>query len=172
MCSGGLADGSSIGFQPFFGLVFFGHIPLKERMEERVVYKGGLGLSGSFRAYCCLLSFPSLAVSLVHACGCSVYLATSSQKVPKTNISDHSGIYPVSILHSWGSRLEAWRWEGEGTRAKPRVPLEVMGAFWRPPRTLEIVSISLMCIACRKWRSPLLSLSFQSICDSQKPKRY
>lgn len=120
----------------------------------------------------CLLSFPSLAVSLVHACGCSVYLATSSQKVPKTNISDHSGIYPVSILHSWGSHLEAWRWEGEGSRAKPRVPLEVMGAFWRPPRTLEIVSISLMCIACRKWRSPLLSLSFQSICDSQKPKRY
>ena len=96
MCSGGLADGSSIGFQPFFGLVFFGHIPLKERMEERVVYKGGLGLSGPTVS----LELPFSGSQLGACLCCSVYLATSSQKVPKTNISDHSGIYPVSILHS------------------------------------------------------------------------
>lgn len=46
MCSGGLGDGSSIGFQSIFGLIFFGHIPLKEKMEERVVCEDGLGLSG------------------------------------------------------------------------------------------------------------------------------
>lgn len=41
MCPGGLADGPSIGFQPFFG-----DTTLKERMEERVVCKDALGLSG------------------------------------------------------------------------------------------------------------------------------